>query len=73
MSESRAAHNVAQMLDKTDFHPAHRQERPDRLFVDLRERNEYSRRVAERIKAQRERHLERVIQAQRRHRLPQAR
>jgi hypothetical protein len=43
------------------------------LFADLRARNEYRRRLDQLIKAQRERHIERVIRTQRRHRLHRAR
>lgn len=45
----------------------------ERLFSDLRERNEYGRRVNQLLKAQRDRHIEQVMQAQRRHRVHQAR
>lgn len=67
------AHNVLRMSEKTDQRSDGRPELPDPMFSHLRERNEYARRVAERVQAQRARHLEQVIQAQRRHRLHQAR
>jgi hypothetical protein len=44
-----------------------------RLCFDLRERNDYSRRVAQVLRAQRERHIEQVIRAQRRNRVHQGR
>lgn len=44
-----------------------------RLFRDLRVRNEYGARVADMLRIKRERRIERVIQAQRKHRIHQAR
>lgn len=44
-----------------------------RLFEDLRERNEYARRVAQMRREERDRRVEQVVQVHRRHHLDQAR
>ena len=43
------------------------------VFADLRKRNEYRARVARLLEGKRARHVEHVIQAQRKHRVRQAR
>jgi hypothetical protein len=43
------------------------------VFADLRKRNAYAARVARMLEAKRERHIEQVIRAQRKHRIHQAR
>jgi hypothetical protein len=43
------------------------------VFADLRKHNAYAARVARMLEAKRNRHIERVIQAQRKHRIHQAR
>jgi hypothetical protein len=43
------------------------------VFADLRKRNEYRARVAQLLEGKRARHVEHVIQAQRKHRVRQAR
>jgi hypothetical protein len=43
------------------------------VFADMRKRNEYRARVARLLEGKRTRHVERVIQARRQHRVRQAR
>jgi hypothetical protein len=55
------------------IHPRDTTTSPAQLFADLRERNEYTSRVSKMLRAQRQRRIEHVMEAQRRHRIHQAR
>lgn len=74
MSDVAARSTVIHMVKSTGPGPSHGDAEPVRnVFADLRRHNEYAARVAHLLEAKRKRHIQQVLQLQRKQRLHQAR